>query len=59
MGADGYILDPDQPCMVEIRCHTCCGPVSEGRPSMGHKQCISEDGRLFVNIETDDNYEVR
>ncbi len=59
MGADGFIVDPDQSYDVEVRCHQCSLTVYFGEaPNRDHARCVDADGRLPVSIEIN-NYEER
>ena len=58
MGADGFIVDPEQSYYVEIRCHQCGRVVRDGDPPIErHRECV-RGGKLAVDVNID-NYEVR
>lgn len=59
MGADGFIVDPTEPVMCVLRCHTCGYSIRDGdTPITYHHECVGPDGRLAVNVDID-NYEER
>ena len=59
MGADGFIVDPTEGFSFSVRCHRCGKPVIAYDPPINyHHECISQDGRLAVNVDID-NYEER
>lgn len=57
MGADGYIINPNEPIQAEVRCYRCSRFVSWVQPDLGHEGCL-RDGHLAVSIEIT-NYEER
>lgn len=58
MSADAKILEPDNPVTLEIRCYNCSNPVNKLDPIRGHTNCLSEDGQLYVNFDTENMEEL-
>ena len=60
MGADGYIVNPNKPVVLRVRCHECGKEIDMKDPAykLLHMTCRNVVGNMLVDIDIE-NYEAR